>query len=162
MKIEEIIIEAPVNLSQRITNKFLSMLPGEEGRKAGGRRQASRVANDLKKSLQVWMGNTGQDKLTFKNFTIFMNSVGHQISSDSGYQNNDYLGRQAVDRLILQAVQQAFVKGAQSDTKTYPSYTGAKKSKPKQPQQKIDLSQVELSDLIDELTSRGQISTPDF
>lgn len=157
MKIKEIMFEAPVGFGSRVGNRLASYVPGGIGRRALGRQQTGKISNNIKKKLQIWMGTTGQNKLTFANFKIFMNSIKIPLSLNKEYQENDYLSKKGVDQMILQSIQQEILnsQGSKQVSKLQGSTNRVDSKQP------VDLSKVNMNDLIKELNRRNLINAPE-
>lgn len=118
MKINDVIVEAPMGILQRTGQKIMSKVPGSTGIKAQGRLDTGRVANDWKRQYMQFLGRTGQ-KASTENLTAFLKRIGldDQTISKTVSEHMVFerlLTRTEIDKLILSAAQNA--AGGSSNT----------------------------------------------
>lgn len=115
MKIDEVIVEAPMGILQRAGQKIMSKVPGSMGAKAQGKLDTGRVANEWKKQYMNYLGRTNQQPST-ESLTAFLKKLGldDQIIGGSVSEYVVFerpLTRAEVDKFILSAAQKAADSG---------------------------------------------------
>lgn len=115
MKINDVIVEAPMGILQRAGQKIMSKVPGSTGAKAQGKLDTGRVANEWKKQYMQYLGRSNQQPST-ETLSAFLKQLGLDDQLVSG-TISEYtiferpLTKAEVDKLILSAAQKASIGG---------------------------------------------------
>ena len=111
MKINDVVVEAPMGLLKRAGLGIKKMVPGSAGHKAQGQLDTGRVANEWKKQYSVYLGRINQEPST-ENLTAFLKQlgldddlVGSTVSEQLFIERA--LTKPEVDKLLLTAAQKA-------------------------------------------------------
>ena len=111
MKINDVIVEAPMGILKRAGLGIKKMVPGSAGHKAQGQLDTGRVANEWKKQYLVYLGRINQQPST-ENLTAFLKQlglddalVGSTVSEQMFIERA--LTKPEVDKLLLTAAQKA-------------------------------------------------------
>ena len=127
MKINDVVVEAPMGLVKRAGLGIKKMIPGSMGQKAQGQLDTGKVANDWKKQYSVYLGRINQKPST-ENLAAFLKQLGLDddliratVSEEVVIERE--LTRADVDKLILTVAQKA--AGAPSTGGSNTQSTGA-------------------------------------
>lgn len=111
MKINDVIVEAPMGMFKRAGLGLKKMVPGSTGHKAQGQLDTGKVANEWKKQYSVYLGRINQQPST-ENLTAFLKQlglddalVGSTVSEQLFIERA--LTKPEVDKLLLTAAQKA-------------------------------------------------------
>lgn len=115
MKIDDLIIEAPMGIGQRVLQKAISKVPGGIGAKAQGKLDTGSVANSWRKKYMTYLGRTGGTPST-ETISAFLKTLGLE---DDIIQNTvkesvileRELTRSEVDQIFLNVARNAAAGG---------------------------------------------------
>lgn len=110
MKINAVIVEAPMGIVGKTGQKILSKIPGTVGAKAQGRLDTGKVANDWKQQYSRYLGRINQKPST-ENLSAFLKQLGLDDSIAGEVKEQTVaereLTRAEVDKFLLSAAQKA-------------------------------------------------------
>jgi len=111
MKIDDVIVEAPMGMLKRAGLGIKKMVPGSAGHKAQGQLDTGKVANKWKKQYSVYLGRINQQPST-ENLAAFLKQLGLDDDLVKGTVSETMfieraLTKPEVDKLLLTAAQKA-------------------------------------------------------
>lgn len=120
MKINDVIVEAPMGMLKRAGLGIKKMVPGSAGHKAQGQLDTGKVANEWKKQYSVYLGRINQQPST-ENLAAFLKQLGLDDDIVKGTVSETMfieraLTKPEVDKLLLTAAQKAASGTAPSST----------------------------------------------
>ena len=133
MKIDDVIVEAPMGMLKRAGLGIKKMVPGSAGHKAQGALETGKVANEWKKQYSVYLGRINQEPST-ENLAAFLKQLGLDDDLVKGTVSETMfieraLTKPEVDKLLLTAAQKA-ASGTGSKSSADPSSSAGTASGP--------------------------------